>query len=193
MGRIVCLMGKSASGKDTLYKALLGTGAFAPVLPYTTRPMRHGEAQGVEYHFVDEAEFARLEAGGLVVESREYQTIHGLWRYFLVDDGSLPPRERDALLIGTPESFASMAAYFGKEHMFPIWIDLEDGMRLQRAIDREKGQARPDYRELCRRYLADEEDFAPEKLQALGIERRFENRDLSACMAEVLENLGIGA
>ena len=56
MGRIYCIMGKSSSGKDTIYKKL-AEDADLPVktlVPYTTRPMRDGETDGVEYYFCDE-------------------------------------------------------------------------------------------------------------------------------------------
>ena len=52
MGKIVCLMGKSSTGKDTIYKELLKRKniAFRTVVSYTTRPIRAGEQEGVEYH-----------------------------------------------------------------------------------------------------------------------------------------------
>ena len=45
MGKIYCMMGKSSTGKDTLYKMLLEDGALSlkKIIPYTTRPMRRGE------------------------------------------------------------------------------------------------------------------------------------------------------
>ena len=63
MGKIICLMGKSSSGKDTIYKNLLEDKSLGlrKLIPYTTRPMREGEQEGVEYHFTDEAGLARLQ------------------------------------------------------------------------------------------------------------------------------------
>ena len=77
MGKIVCLMGKSSSGKDTIYKRLLSQKSvpLETIVPYTTRPIRAGEQDGVEYHFTDEAGFQSLLAQGSVVESREYNTL----------------------------------------------------------------------------------------------------------------------
>lgn len=43
---------------------------------YTTRPIREGERDGVEYYFVTEARLAELEAAGKVIEKRVYQTVH---------------------------------------------------------------------------------------------------------------------
>ena len=63
MGKIICLMGKSSSGKDTIYKNLMEDKSLGlrKLIPYTTRPMREGEQEGVEYHFTDEAGLARLQ------------------------------------------------------------------------------------------------------------------------------------
>ena len=56
MGKIFCLMGKSSTGKDTIYKELLQNEELSlkRIVPYTTRPIRVGETEGVEYHFTDE-------------------------------------------------------------------------------------------------------------------------------------------
>ena len=56
MGKIICLMGKSSTGKDTIYKRLLEDQELhlKKLIPYTTRPIREGEQEGIEYHFVDE-------------------------------------------------------------------------------------------------------------------------------------------
>ena len=66
MGKIVYLMGKSSSGKDTIFKELMkeGTMDLRTIVPYTTRPIRAGEENGVEYFFTDEAGFQALKAQG---------------------------------------------------------------------------------------------------------------------------------
>ncbi|MGN0402393.1 MAG: guanylate kinase [Acetatifactor sp.] len=186
MGRIIYLMGKSSTGKDTIYKRLLKDMAplLKKVVPYTTRPMRNGEQQGVEYFFTDEAGFQKLKAEGKVIEDREYHTMHGLWRYFTVDDGQIEPEE-NYIMIGTPEGYRKLQIYFGKEKMVSVLIELDDGIRLQRALNREKKQKNPKYGEMCRRFLSDSEDFAIEKLHEAGIERSFVNDDLESCLQEI--------
>ena len=91
MGKIVYLMGKSSSGKDTIFKELMkeGTMDLRTIVPYTTRPIRAGEENGVEYFFTDEAGFQALKAQGKVIEDRAYDTVYGIWRYFTVDDGQI--------------------------------------------------------------------------------------------------------
>ncbi|MCR5654424.1 MAG: guanylate kinase [Lachnospiraceae bacterium] len=186
MGRIFYLMGKSSSGKDTIYRELLKDSelSLSPVLLYTTRPIRVGEKEGVEYHFITDEKVEELKRQGKVVELREYHTFHGIWKYLTVDDGSFSEKD-DLLMIGTPESYVKSRDYFGADRVCPIMIDLDDGERLMRALNREMAQEMPRYQEMCRRFLADEEDFSEEKQKEAGITRRFYNGDLQVCLDEI--------
>lgn len=188
MAKIIYLMGKSSTGKDTIYKRLLKESALGlqTIVPYTTRPIREGERNGVEYNFTDEEGFKRLFSQGKIIEERAYHTFHGLWRYFTVDDGQIRITDNDYIMIGTLESYQRMGEYFGKDRVLPILIELDDGIRLQRALNREKRQTNPKYEEMCRRFLADSEDFAEEKLKAAGIERSFYNDNLAKCLREII-------
>ena len=191
MGKIIVLMGKSSTGKDTIYKRLLEDNPYSlkRIVPYTTRPIRIGEEEGVEYHFTDETGYLALQAGGKIIEARAYHTYHGIWRYFTVDDGQIT-EEDHYLIIGTLEAYAQMKRYFGREKMIPLLIELDDGVRLQRALDRERSQQNPRYEEMCRRFLADSEDFAEGKIREAGIDRRFVNDDLDRCLEEIKCYLG---
>ena len=85
MGKIFCVMGKSATGKDTIYQKLLHENELhlQRIIPYTTRPIREGEVAGREYHFCNEEDVKRLEAEGKIVELRAYDTVYGIWKYFI--------------------------------------------------------------------------------------------------------------
>ena len=186
MGKIYCMMGKSSSGKDTLYqKVLERLPQIHRVVPYTTRPIREGEQDGVEYHFVDDKQLAELETDGKIVELRAYNTVHGIWKYFTVDDGQIDLEQGDYLLIGTLETYEKIREYYGAEHLVPIYIEVEDGERLARALERERRQAVPKYKEMCRRFLTDEEDFCEENLKRLGIDKRYRNTDMETCLNEI--------
>ncbi|HKM35461.1 MAG TPA: guanylate kinase [Lachnospiraceae bacterium] len=187
MGKIVYLMGKSCTGKDTIYKHLLQENDFhlQKIIPYTTRPIRIKEEDGVEYHFSDEAGYMKWMEGGRVIEHRVYHTYHGLWRYFTVDDGQIDLGTDNYICIGTLESFQNTRDYFGSEKLVPILIELDDGIRLQRALDRERKQDKPKYEEMCRRFLTDSEDFDEEKIEQAGVIRRFSNDDLEQCLQEI--------
>lgn len=189
MGKMVYLMGKSSTGKDTIYRELLKSSSLQlkKIVPYTTRPMRAGEKEGREYFFTDEAGFLKLQDEGRVVEARTYHTCYGLWRYFTVDDGHIDLENENYLIIGTLESYIKTAGYFGKEKVIPVLLEVDDGVRLQRALDRERRQETPKYEELCRRYLSDAEDFSEEKIREAGVTKRFSNENLEHCLEEIEE------
>lgn len=189
MGKMVYLMGKSSTGKDTVYKKLLEKQEFCfqTIVPYTTRPIRVGEEQGEEYFFTDEEGYRMLEAQGKVIEARAYHTYHGLWRYFTVDDGNIDLKNHNYIIIGTLESYIQTAQYFGKDKIIPVLLEVDDGVRLQRALDRERRQEEPKYQELCRRFLADAEDFSEEKQREAGIKSKFSNDDLEKCLTKIEE------
>ncbi len=188
MGKIVCLMGKSSSGKDTIYKKLLAQDKviLQPIVPYTTRPIRAGEKEGVEYHFTDESGFQELLRTGSIIESRVYHTCLGMWRYFTVADEKIDLSSVSYMMIGTLEAYAQMCGFYGSENVLPVMIELDDGVRLQRALDREKAQDQPKYEEMCRRFLADAEDFSEDKLKKAGISETFYNDNLENCLEEII-------
>jgi len=180
MGKIFCVMGKSATGKDTIYQKLLMESKLGlkRIIPYTTRPIREGEVPGREYHFCTEEDVQKLEKEGRIVELRSYDTVYGIWKYFTVNDGNIQLDHENYLLIGTLEAYTKIRDYFGAEKVLPIYIEVEDGERLMRAISREQSQDVPKYEEMCRRFLADAKDFSEENLNAAGVEKRFVNVEL---------------
>ena len=187
MGKIYYIFGKSSSGKDTIYRRLLEkhSDIFKSVVPYTTRPRREGEEEGITYHYLTEDEYEELKKEGLIIEERSYNTVHGLWRYMTVKDDQIDLSENDYLIIGVLESYVSIRDYFGEDKVMPVYIEVEDGERLTRALDREKKPGNRKYAEMCRRFLTDTEDFSEDKLKAAGIKRRFINSDLEKCLKEI--------
>ena len=183
MSGIIYIMGKSATGKDTVYRQIKKDfPELKPIVLYTTRPKRARETDGVEYHFIDEETLNEFAANGKVIEQRTYQTIYGPWHYATIDDGTvdLTAPGNFYAAIGTLEAYVKIKEYYGEEALVPIYIYADDQTRLLRSIRRESKEAEPDYRELCRRYLADEEDFSEEKLNAAGLDesRRYRKDDM---------------
>ena len=189
MGKIFCVMGKSASGKDTIYNKILQDDSLmlSRIIPYTTRPIRDGETQDKDYHFCNEEDVKRLSAQGRIIELREYNTVYGVWKYFTVDDGQVDLNSGDRyIVIGTLEAYNAFCRYYGNEHIMPIYIEVDDGIRLERALKREKKQEIPRYEEMCRRFLADAKDFSEENITNCHITKRFfNNTELEDCINEV--------
>ncbi|MCC8137221.1 MAG: guanylate kinase [Clostridiales bacterium] len=188
MGKLFYIMGKSASGKDTLYEDLLSRKELGlrPFIMYTTRPIRANETDGVQYHFVTEEVLRRMEADGKVIELRSYDTVQGIWYYFTADSSAVDMRNYSYLALGTLVSYQKVRDYYGADRVVPLYIEVEDRLRLERSMKREGKQAVPDYSEMCRRFLADQEDFSEEHIRRAGITKRFQNNeDREICMDEL--------
>ena len=184
MSKIFCLMGKSNSGKDTIFAKLKQNKMLKPIVLYTTRPMRNNEVQGREYYFINEEKLMEYQAENKVIEQRVYHTINGPWYYATVDDGQFSEKG-NYIMIVTLEAYISLVKYFGQDKIVPIYINVEDGKRLERALIRERGQDSPNYDELCRRFLADNNDFSKEKLEEANIQKYYENDQLEECIEEI--------
>lgn len=185
MGKIFCFMGKSASGKDTIFKIIsYDFNDIEKIVRFTTRPIREGETEGKEYYFVTDDEFKRMVSNNLVIESRSYDTIHGIWTYF-TGSKNIDLDNNNYMVINTLEGYNKLRKYYGDNIVVPIYIEVENGIRLTRALEREMKQEVPKYEEMCRRFLSDQEDFSEEKLIAGGIENRFINNDLLECVIEI--------
>ena len=188
MGKIFYIMGKSASGKDRIYSLLAAHKELnlKTLVLYTTRPMRAGEVDGKNYYFTDDKKLKEFRRKGCLIEARAYHTVHGIWTYFTADDGQVDLGRSDYLGIGTLDSFVKMKKYYGEDAVCPVYIQVEDGERLSRALKREREQTNPKYEEMCRRFLADQSDFSEENILAAGIRKRFQNVDLEVCVKEIV-------
>lgn len=188
MSKLFYIIGKSASGKDSIYRELMNTEEFSfkKLILYTTRPMRDGEENGREYFFVSHDELLDMKRRGIIIEERDYHTVHGIWAYFTVDDGQIEWDGSNYLGIGTLESYCALRDYYGQDKVCPIYIEVEDGERLTRALKREKKPENGRYAEMCRRFLADAEDFSEKKLEDAGITVRFINDDKEECLNNII-------
>lgn len=191
MSKIFVVMGKSASGKDTIYKRLLAEESLElkNIVPYTTRPIRQGEKNGVEYFFVTRKEMEELEEQNKIIECRCYHTIYGEWYYFTADDGQIDLENQNYLMITTLEGYEKIRKYYGADRIVPVYIEVEDGIRLERALKREQKEALPKYTEMCRRFIADSEDFSESNLEAGQITKRYENLDFELCLSEITADI----
>ncbi len=190
MGKIFCFMGKSSSGKDTIFSIISGSFKnVKEIVPFTTRPIREGETEGKEYHFVTEEEFEKMVYDNLVVEFRRYNTQHGIWTYFTASK-NIDLENNNYIVINTLDGYNSLKQYYGDDVVIPIYIEVkDDGVRLTRALEREKKQDIPKYEEMCRRFLEDQKDFSEENIISSGISKRFTNDNLHACVLDIVSEM----
>lgn len=191
MSKLYVIMGKSCSGKDTVFKKIMESDQLniKSVVGYTTRPIRQGEVDGEEYFFKDRDFLEEVKERGTLIESRDYNTVHGIWSYFTMDDGQINFDGPDLLYIGTLESYVDIRDYYGFANVVPIYIEVSSETRLARAKQREEEQDTPKYEEMKRRLKADDEDFSEEKLKAVGIEKRYSNEILDDCVEEIIKTI----
>lgn len=186
MGRLFVIMGKSATGKDSLYQRIVKDHPeLNEVVSYTTRPIRSGEVYGKEYFFVSKEEMYEMREENKIVECRKYDTVLGPWFYFTADDGQIDFSKGDYILISTLEGYEKLQQFFGIDNIVPVYIEVDDFVRLERAVNRERNQVSPCVPELCRRFLADEQDFSEDKLQMAGIDTRIVNDDFERAVENI--------
>lgn len=159
MSKIFCLLGKSASGKDTVFREVIKQTGVLPFVTYTTRPIRKNEEEGREYFFVDDNYLDVVKKEGKLIESRTYNTTKGIWTYFTADNIDT---SKNYIIIATPFSFRDIKNYYQDKdvEVIGIYLNVRDDIRMQRAMNREKKQKNPDYEEICRRFITDFHDFA---------------------------------
>ncbi|MGV3152344.1 guanylate kinase [Sarcina ventriculi] len=191
MGKVFCIMGKSGSGKDTIFKEIIKDNSLnlKKIVGYTTRPKRVEENDGVEYNFIDDDMINKFIQKNKVIELRKYDTVNGIWYYGTMDDGQINLQTNSYIVISTLESYSSFKNYFGSNNVIPLYIDIDDGIRLQRILNREMSEDSPNYKEICRRFIADSEDFSNKNLKLNGIEKIYSNNNLVECIADVKNNI----
>jgi guanylate kinase len=174
-----------------VYRALISDGKLGlkGVVTYTTRPRREGETEGTEYHFITDGRLETLKKEGRVIELRVYNTVRGAWSYCTVDDGQIDLAAGNYLMIVTLDSYKSLVDHYGRGHVTPIYLYVEDGLRLERALERERSGGKPEYEEMCRRFLADAADFSEERLKYCGILSSFKNIDLKSCVEQISDEI----
>lgn len=191
MGKIFCIMGKSGSGKDTILKEINKVEGLdlKTIVTYTTRPRRSNETDGVEYFFIDKERLNAFNEDGKIIECRVYDTVYGKWYYSTIDDGQIDLDNNNYIIIVTLEAYSAFRKYFGDEKLVPLYINIDDGVRLERALNREREEAKPNYNEMCRRFLADSEDFSESNLKDNKIIKFYDNYDLKDCVSEVVSTI----
>lgn len=152
---IVVLVGESASGKSTIANLIQERDpSFSKIITYTTRPMRDGETDGVDYHFVSEEEFDRMERNGEFFESASYRG----WRYGSVsadyNDG------KDHVVVLTPHGYRRLkrrqqnSSWLHHTRVIGIYLDVDRRSRVIKLLERGD-----DIDEAYRRSLSDAGQF----------------------------------
>lgn len=151
MKKVLCIIGESATGKDTLKEELLKQNDHCvSVVRHTTRPKRDGEINGVTYHFINNEEFSKLIMDFSMLEANLFKG----WAYGTAYDSLVDNK----INIITCDSMAAENLSQCKDLYVEIaWIQTAPKLRLIRALTREENV---DVDEVLRRFTRDNEDYA---------------------------------
>ena len=149
---ILILIGKGASGKDTVLNTLVTKHGYKKIVTYTSRPMRKGEKQDVTYHFTSSQEFQKMIEQGLFAEYKTYNTEFGVWYYGTALD-DLEKADDKSIIILTPDGYKDVINKLSKK---PISIYLYANNSTIKKRLKKRGD---NPKEAERRVSHDNEDF----------------------------------
>ena len=130
---VIVLIGRMAAGKDTVINAINKELNIPILISHTTRPMRPGETNNKEYHFVDDNYFLGEFRLSNFIEYRAYEVADGsIWYYGL--HKSEVGRNPTSLVIMDPAGYESLMNYFGKENVIGILLEADRETVFNRAI-----------------------------------------------------------
>lgn len=159
---ILLYIGKSAAGKDTYLQKQVRCGV-KPIVSYTTRPRREGEADGKDYNFVSDEEFEKIRSEGGMFETRSYKTCFNgqaaVWNY---GSPKVNPQEDWVAVVDIDGAKSYIEAY-GAENINIVYVYVTDDERKYRA------QLRGTFseEEWNRRLADDKNKFSYKKLSSL--------------------------
>ena len=150
--KIIDIIGQSGCGKDTVLNETVTRhpDICARIINCTTRPMRDYEEDGVDYHFIPVSGFTREVLNGNMLEATEYND----W-FYGTNINALTPNKIN-IGIFSPAAVEALLQD-PRLDVDVVRVVTANKTRLQRSLNREDV---PDCTEICRRYLADEKDFA---------------------------------
>ena len=102
MDKMLVLIGKAASGKDSVREILVKKHGFHSIVTYTTRPMREGEIQNITYHYISENDFLQKIESGFFAEWKKYDVNGETWYYGSAKE-DLKKADKNTIIILTPE------------------------------------------------------------------------------------------
>lgn len=175
---MILILGKTASGKTTIVNKLVKEYGFNKIVTYTTRPIRKGEINGVDYHFISEKDFLSKIKNGFFAEWKVYFAKQGTWYYGSSFSDIVNANEKSILII-TPDGLRELKEKYNFK-TFSIYIDCNKSIIEQRLINR--GDL-PD--EAKRRYAADCKDFKYIKKDADRIV--YNNNDIDSVVTDILQ------
>src|SRR5699024_221736 len=129
---IYVLVGQTNSGKSTLARDLVTVTGIKQIINYTTRPMRQGERDGIDYHFITNGE---MNSGGFFGR-RDFYTVYRdePYSYAMKEDDFI--LLDDALVILDPKGVRELKDHIGYENITVVYINASEELIKERASKR---------------------------------------------------------
>lgn len=159
---MIIIIGKTASGKDTIVKELCLNHNFKKIVTYTTRPMRENEINGTTYHYISNEEFKKKINEGFFTEYKSYQSEFGEWFYGTSEE-SIINSDSKSIIILTPQGYKDILSKYPNLNCKSIYLYASNRTIKERLIQRGDDES-----EARRRIRHDEKDFR-------GIEKIVDN------------------
>lgn len=170
MKHLICICGKSASGKNTICKELEKMYGYKRLVTYTTRPMHTGEEDGVDYNFIAKERLEALIADGAVIEYRTYDHAADKVVYATVSDNQFLYFDDENVIVSS--SLIQCKNYidrWGADIVKPVYLTVLEDVLFMRAIRREQNRDNPDYPEMCHCYLSELKEYNDFNKGVVGI------------------------
>ena len=192
MAKIITLTGATGSGKDTVLKGVLNANSnIKPIVSVTTRPIREGEIDGVDYHFISKEEMRKMIKCGELIEHRIYKTEHGYWNYGITKSEIDLESDNTYIAIVDIEGLGDLREYVGinssSSKVISFFIDCSARIRILRALNRESSRHDDAFvDEICRRNLDDKQKVIAYKDLCDVILTNNSLDDLHKCVSEII-------
>ena len=164
--KLILLIGCMASGKDTILKEMINEGYAEPIISHTSRPMRKGEKDGIEYHFVSAEEMLKMKENNEFIEFKSYEVSNNEKWYYGVNKNSLEKGlSKNYILIVDITGMRQIKEYFKDDkdmEITTIFLDVDKETRRKRAIRRDD-MTLEKVKEIERRLKADDKEVYPFK------------------------------
>ena len=167
MSKLLIVSSPSAAGKNYLLSALENENVVTQLISCTTRPMRLNEQFGKEYYFLTDDDFDSVP----MVETREYNTEHGVWKYGLssIEINNACENEGNYLVIVDCEGKDAILKYIEDKKLdiktTTIFLNVSAQKRLLRSLDRESKMDTKAVDEGIRRYIKDNNKIIPSMIE----------------------------
>lgn len=183
MGKLFCIIGKFASGKDTVCNIIKNK------MPHLTHfvgysSMPSDTPEDASYRFVSQDEINKIKTQNKIICSRTKENGGDMWESVIVDDGTVDFSKGSYVSIRDPFEVQSLKDYYGSDKVVTIMLTVNDGIRMIRAISREMTKVTPNYKAVCEKFLDDEKDF-----DNIVPDYAFLNENVFECVDEIQKTI----